>query len=293
MEHKGIDVSAHNGRIDWRRVRAAGIDFAMVRIGIGSRKNTPTPDKRWAENVEGALAAGLDAGAYLYSYALDEKAARQEAEFALRTIEPYRGRLTYPIAYDIEDKSQAGLGRATLTLMCAAFCGALAAAGWRPMVYANLDWLRNKLAIDSAAMDIWLAQWAVKPTYTGRTCIWQHSDKGRVDGIGGSVDMNIAYEDYPALVRRVGLNGFAPEEGAATVKPDVEPAAQRPMLRRGDRGDDVFYLQRRLIAEGYPCGPVDGAFGEKTEIAVTAYQRTNPSAADVIVGPKTWAALEM
>lgn len=190
---KGIDVSNHQGKIDWAAVANDGIKFAIIRAGIGSRKNTPKADERFLENITAAYENGIAVGAYLYSYALDAAAAMQEADFMLSMLYKTSVKMTYPIVFDIEDKTQGVLHKHTISNMCGAFCERIAANGYIPAIYANLDWMNRK--IDTIAKyDNWLAHWANKP---GRTCdIWQYSDKGKVSGISTNVDMNISYKDY-------------------------------------------------------------------------------------------------
>lgn len=217
----GIDVSVWQGSINWAKVKAAGVEFAMVRLGYGSRDGTACGvDKRFADNIEGALAAGVDVGVYFYSYALSAEAVRKEAAFVLEKLKPYAGRISYPVAFDIEDKSQQGLGKATLTSMVSTFCSAIEAGGYYAAYYCNLSWRNSYL--DGAALsrfDFWLAQWSSAPTSSLSFGIWQRSSSGSVDGITGNVDLDVAYKDYPAIIKGAGLNGFGPGSGSSGGKP--------------------------------------------------------------------------
>lgn len=275
MERKGIDVSKHQGIINWRQVAADGIQFAIVRVGYGSKQGTPTRDGKFAANIEGALAEGIHVGAYLYSYALDAANAKIEANFTLDEIAPYAGLLQYPVFYDIEDVSQKNLGIETISAMCEAYCNVIASAGWRPGVYASLDWVKNRInAAVFRKYDLWLAQWTKSPTYQGDIAIWQYSDSGRVSGISGNVDMNIAYLDY------------AEGETVAAVASPV-----RETLRRGSTGTAVAALQIALTALGYGL-KADSVFGALTEAAVKKFQAAKGLVSDGIVGAKTHAALD-
>lgn len=212
IQIKGIDVSKWQGAIDWPKVAGDGIKFAMIRLGYGSSNGTACGvDSYYQRNVEGALSNGIAVGCYFYSYALSVEAVKKEAAFVIQQLAKYKGRILYPIAYDIEDSTQAGLGKSVLTNMVTTFCSAMEAAGYYASFYCNTDWARNRL--DMAALsrfDYWLAQWASTPTYTGHAFnMWQSSDIGRVAGISGNVDMDTAFVDYEALIKKNKLNGYS------------------------------------------------------------------------------------
>lgn len=220
---KGIDVSKWQGSINWTQVKGAGISFVMMRLGRGKWNGQPCDyDIRFKDNIAGALAAGLGVGVYFYSYALSVADAKAEAEWVIKALEPYKGKLTYPVAFDLEDSSQAGLGKAVLSDMIVAFCGALEAAGYYVSLYSNLSWLTAKYdAAKIKQFDVWLAQWEVSaPTYSGSFGMWQHTSKGSVPGISGNVDLDVAYYDFPGIIRGKGLNGFG---AASTPEPSPSP----------------------------------------------------------------------
>jgi len=219
---KGVDVSKWQGSIDWARVARDGVKFAMVRLGYGSKDGTACGvDSYYQKNVEGALKNGIAVGCYFYSYALSVEAVKREAAFVIQQLAQYKGRILYPIAFDIEDNSQAGLGRNTLTAMVTAFCSALEAAGYYASFYCNLNWAKNMLDMSVLArFDFWLAQWASAPTYSGHGFnMWQSSSKGAVAGISGNVDMDTAFVDFEAVIKERGLNGYT---GAAP-QPEAKP----------------------------------------------------------------------
>lgn len=208
---KGIDVSKWQGTIDWAKVAGDGVKFAMIRLGYGGKNGAACGvDNFYQKNVEGALANGIAVGCYFYSYALTVEAVKKEAAFAIQQLAKYKGRILYPIAFDIEDSTQAGLGKQTLTNMVTAFCSALEAAGYYASFYCNADWARNRLDMQALArFDFWLAQWTATPTYTGHAFnMWQSSSKGRVAGISGDVDMDTAFVDYEAEIKKNKLNGY-------------------------------------------------------------------------------------
>jgi lysozyme len=207
MEIQGIDVSTFQGNVDWTAVKNAGIHFAIIRASYGWENVEKQTDARFYQNLAGAKAAGIDCGAYHYSYATTVADARKEAAFFQRVIKGHT--FEYPVAYDMEDRTQAALPRELLTDIAAAFCEAMEDAGYYVCIYTNLDWIRNHLDMDRLARyDVWLAQWNEKPTYEGNFGIWQYTSDGTVPGIRTRVDRDISYRDYPAIIKEAGLNGF-------------------------------------------------------------------------------------
>lgn len=201
---QGIDVSHHNGDINWTKVKNSGIKFAMIRTGYGIASDTQI-DKKFKQNIESAKTAGIDVGVYHYSYATSSSEAVKEAKFCLQIVADYE--LDYPVCYDIEDSSILKYNKQTKTDMCISFCDTIEMSGYYAMIYANPDWLNNHLYSDQLLnrYDLWLAQWETdKPSIT---CgIWQRSEKGKVDGINGYVDLDVAYKDYKSLIEKSGLN---------------------------------------------------------------------------------------
>ena len=178
--YKGIDVSKHQGKIDWQKVKSAGIQFAMLRAGYGRYANQK--DEQFEANYTGAKAVGIPVGAYHYSYAKTVEQAKAEAQTFLAWI---KGKtFEYPVAFDIEDKSQAGLGKQLISDMIRAFCETVEKAGYYVCVYANKDWLVNRIDEDcKQKYDTWLAEWrSDKPTYSGQYGMWQHTSDGSVSG---------------------------------------------------------------------------------------------------------------
>lgn len=221
---KGIDVSEWQGEINWSKVKSSGIKFAMIRLGFGSSEGTNCKlDACFHKNVTNAVKAGVDIGCYFYSYALSVEAAKKEAQFVVNVLSKYKGVFTYPIAFDIEDKSQENLGKTTLTNMVISFGEILEKAKYWCSVYCNLNWFNNKLD-DSKLIrfDHWVAQWSSSCSYSNKSVLgmWQYSATGRVNGIAGNVDLDIAYKDYPTLIRKNKLNGFTstPNKTAPTFK---------------------------------------------------------------------------
>lgn len=187
---KLIDVSVHQGNIDFKRVKAAGIVGVIIRAGYG--KNNI--DKRFKENIRHALAAGLKVGIYWFSYAYTTEMARKEAEYCLQAIKGYN--VTLPVFFDWEydsmsyaQKNGVKPTKNLITQMYGTFCKTIKKAGYKAGYYDNPDYLKNHVNQDELkGYYFWLAHYTSKRSMV---CdIWQYSDKGRVDGINGAVDMN-------------------------------------------------------------------------------------------------------
>ena len=206
MAVKGIDVSYAQGKIDWAKVKASGIAFAMIRACYGW-DNDSQIDRYFRANVQGCEEAGLPYGLYHYSYARTPEDAQKEARFFLRVIDGCRP--AYPVVLDLEDQSQQRLGKSILTGIAQTFLSAVEEAGYYAMLYANKYWLTGLLDRSRlAGYDVWLAQWSAAASYGGGYGMWQYSASGSVPGIDGPVDLDYAYRDYPHLVQSAGLNGW-------------------------------------------------------------------------------------
>ncbi len=195
----GIDVSKYQGDIDWKAVKASGVQFVIIRCAYrGYGTGVLVEDVKFKQNLAGAKAAGLDIGIYIFSQAINEVEAVEEASACLNYLNGMK--IKYPIFIDIETSGGNGSGRAdNLTVqqrtnVAIAFCETIKNAGYKPGVYANKNYLTNKM--DASKLNkyyIWLAQYAEKPTYAGEYDMWQYTSKGKVAGIEGNVDMNLSY----------------------------------------------------------------------------------------------------
>ena len=186
ITRKGIDVSEHNGDINWDKVKAAGIDFVILRCGYG-QDQTSQDDKKWLRNVEACERLGIPYGVYIYSYATNTTKASSEADHVLRLIQGHK--LSYPVYFDMEDTSTEN---SDLTAIAKTFCNKIQNAGYPVGVYASLSWWNSKLT-DTCFGNWyrWIASWsASKCNYNGDFALWQYSENGAVSGISGNVDMN-------------------------------------------------------------------------------------------------------
>lgn len=219
----GIDVSEHQGMIDWEKVKSDGVQFAMLRCGYGRYESQK--DARFEQNYADAKAAGVPVGAYLFSYAVDDDMALREAENCLSLIKGKR--FEYPITYDVELSSQAKLGKQKLTKMVDTFCNRVESEGYYVSLYTSLNFVRNYLDTDKLKRyDLWLAQWSEELSYTDGVGMWQYSSAGSVDGINGYVDLNKAYRNYPYIIRSAGLNGYSKFPCENTVVPSAGSAVR-------------------------------------------------------------------
>ena len=263
MALKGIDVSEHQGVIDWTKVAKDGVQFAIIRAGYG--RELSQKDKQFERNYAGAKAAGIKVGAYWYSYANSVERGEQEARTCLKVLEGKRFEL--PIFFDQEyEKSILALSNKTRTDIVLKFLETVKGAGHKVGLYSSTNFIATRIQANRlTTYPLWLAEYGSKLHYTGKVWAWQYTSKGRVNGIRGKVDCNHGY--------------FAQPQTGNT-----------DLLRKGDKGDDVKLLQHRLNLVGSQLTE-DGIWGVKTDQAVRNYQYKAGLTVDGIVGPKTQAAL--
>ncbi len=232
MQKKGIDISHHQGDIDFDALKG-NIDFAIVRTSYGAFYE----DRKYKENIKGLERIGVPYGLYHFSYATSVESAKKEAEGFINLIKNYKP--TYPVIIDIESSSQTKDVRSdTLSDIADVFCKMVEEKGYYVMIYANLDYFKNKLnASKLDKYDKWLAQWSSKPTYDKEFGIWQYSSKGNVSGINGNVDLDIAYKDYPSIIKKQGLNGYEDNTSNDSNNNDNETPGQveiNYVVKKGD-----------------------------------------------------------
>lgn len=198
----GIDVSNHNGEIDWNTVAEDGVDFVMLRIGYrgyGSKGLIGIDDSFYV-NYDNAKKAGLKIGVYFYSQAVNEEEAREEAHFVLDTLQERK--LDYPVAYDWEyvdyDEARTDLMTGEQITKCArAFCDEIRKSGNDAIIYFNRAVGYSEYDLSKLTdCDFWLAEYVNSPSFHYKYSIWQYSCDGQVNGINGKVDMNISVVDY-------------------------------------------------------------------------------------------------
>lgn len=190
----GIDVSEFQGSIDWAKVKAAGVRFAIIKTGYG----VSYVDPYFARNIKGALAQGIPVGAYHFSYALNAAGARNEAAKVIEILAPYKDKITLPVFFDFEyDTVRYGkdngvtLGREAFNAHAVAFCEAIKAAGYKAGVYYNLDYYNSMVDKSRVGKYVqWYAQYNSTADISGYD-IWQYTSTGSISGISGNVDTNI------------------------------------------------------------------------------------------------------
>lgn len=188
-EIKCIDVSEWQGKIDWKKVKAAGYSHAVLRAGFGRSKTQK--DAEFERNYKNAKSAGVKLGVYWYAYAVDKADAVKEAKACLEII---KGKvLELPVFYDMEENSMTALGRTVLTSMAEAFCDEIKKSGYECGVYSNPNWFTNYLDYKRlrSKYPIWLAQYYKEPQF--ECDMWQYTSQGKVQGISGDVDLNVIY----------------------------------------------------------------------------------------------------
>ena len=197
----GVDVSVHQDDIDWNEVKRAGIDFAMIRLGFrGYGTGEAQLDDNYRQNIDGARAAGLDAGVYFFSQAVTVDEALEEAQIVIDSLDGLD--VNYPVVYDWEiiydDTARTDdVPVDVLTDCCVAFCEAIRDAGYTPMIYQNKKTTMFKLDLERLTdYDFWLAEYNSEPTYYYDFTMWQYTSEGSVPGIEGDVDLNISFKDY-------------------------------------------------------------------------------------------------
>jgi lysozyme len=299
-EFRGIDVSHWQGAIDWARVKAAGIQFAIIKAG-GSDAGFYT-DPRWEENYREAKANGIAVGAYYFVGPACTSAEDGKAD-AERFLAQLKGKqFEYPVYMDVEATSASAKFGATEAAI--AFCRALESAGYFAGIYSSTySGFRDRMD-DSKLTPFthWVAQYASKCTYGGAYGIWQYSSSGRVNGINGNVDLDVSYQDYPSIIKAGGFNGYSKGSAAQPVTPvqphkSVDELAREVLTGRWGNGED---RKNRITTAGYDYAAVQAKVNEmlganqavyytvrsgdtlsaiavKYGTSVSAIQRLNPS----------------
>ena len=227
--YNGIDVSEHQKTIDWTKVKAAGVDFAIIRVaGRGYGSGSLYEDKYYKQNLQGAIDAGIKVGVYFFSQAVTVKEAEEEADYILSRISGYD--ITLPVIFDFEFgtgyrvnalKYKTTACKTAITNMCNAFCARVKSAGYNAMVYANLTTFNGYMypqKIISSGYDLWLAQYNTSAGLTYDYCCWQYTSSGKVSGISGNVDCNFWYDNGKYF------GGQTPEEPDPEPTPDPDPS---------------------------------------------------------------------
>lgn len=307
MSKKGIDVSEFQGKIDWGKVKNSGVEFAILRCGYGMDFSNQD-DVEYERNANECERLGIPYGVYLMSYANTVEKARSEAKHVLRLIEGRK--ISLGVWHDIEDNGTSGaINKESLTNIINTFCNTIKNAGHKVGVYANLNWLENKIEKTiKDNYDIWVAQYYSKCEYEGKYIMWQHTSSGKVNGISTNVDMNILYEDLPVINNNDNNNSKTNNSEIVKslqkalnkdyncglnidgiIGPLTTKAVNNNMVRNFTVGEFAKWVQERLIAKGYSLNEfgVDGRYGNESEKKVKEFQANCGIDVDGIVGINT------
>lgn len=202
VSKKGIDVSRFQGKIDWKSVKEAGVEYAFIRLGIrGYETGEIVLDESFEENVKGALKQDIDVGAYFFTQAVNEDEILEEADFVIENLADYP--INYPVVIDVEEVTSSKARTKELTAqertdLVIAFCEKIKEAGYTPMIYGNLKTFLLMLDITRLeTYEKWYAYYSTDEFYYPYDfSIWQYADNGKVSGIDADVDLNISFKDW-------------------------------------------------------------------------------------------------
>lgn len=269
MSLKGIDVSEHQGNINWNSVKPQ-INFAILRLGWIGNKNNHTLDEQFERNYSECKRLGIPVGVYLYNYCNCEDTARAGANWVLQQLQGKS--LELPIYIDMEDSSIAGLGKDKLTNICIAFNTTIEQSGFWAGVYANLNWYNNYLNKDTikSKYTTWIAHYTSGDNkYEGEYDIWQNSSSGKINGISGNVDTNYMYRD---LMSEIGNTKQVETKS-------IDQLAQEVINNQWGVGED---RKNRLTQAGYDYNAVQTKVNEL--LGVTSKKSNEEIAQEVING---------
>lgn len=250
MKIQGIDVSKWQGTsIDWNKVKASGIDFVIIRAGIGKAK-----DVCFDQNYKNATAAGLNVGVYWYGYAMSDAEARAEAAACISAIKGKQ--FAMPIYFDVEERNQLAKSMAFVSGIITAFCTEMENAGYFAGFYMSRSPLQYKVNDETLKrFAIWAAEYNTRLNYSGKYPVgmWQKSDKGKVAGINGNVDLDECYIDYPEIIKNGGFNGFSKGDAAAisdSVNTETQSSADVPEVKMAEyytiqKGDTLTDIAKK------------------------------------------------
>lgn len=270
----GIDVSKWQASINWPTVKSSGkVDFVIMKAGYGNQATQKDP--RFEENYNGCKVNNIPCGCYWYSYAMSVAEAEREADACLKAISGKQ--FEYPIYLDIEEAKQFRLGRQVVSNMVNAFCKKLEAAGYFVGVYSSKSHFDSYMNDDvKKKYTIWVAHYGVsKTTYSGPYDIWQKSDKGKIPGINGYVDLDECYRDFPTLIKSIGMNGYP-----KTVVEETNPESAEPKPEVKDDPKPVSEPEPAIE----PDPPMPKLYRRVKIICNALYVRTGPGTNNITVG---------
>lgn len=254
MATQGIDVSIWQGyNIDFNKVKAAGINFVILRAGFG--KYISQKDPTFEGNYKRAKAAGLNVGAYWYSYAQTEADAKQEAEVFMQAI---KGKaFEMPLYFDLEEHSQFNKGTAFCSKITEIFCGTLEKAGYFAGLYISRSPLQQYINSSTAKKyALWIAEYNSKCNYGGAFGMWQNTSTFRVNGTSGNIDHDYCYVDYPKIIKNGGFNGYPKPK--AEEKPKTETKTENKTQNTAAKPANEKTQTESKASTEYERGDVNG-----------------------------------
>lgn len=278
MQKFGIDISEYQKGFDFDRAIEEGVEFAIIRGADRFYK-----DSQFEYFYQQWNNRGIPMGVYHFSRCKTVAEAKEEATFFIQNVLQGKS-FSYPVYTDVETQAQRDVGKDQLTDTVIAYCEEIKKAGYKPGIYASLNFIENYLD-DTRLGDYekWIAQWSRQCDYKGKLGMWQFGGETnliRSNRVAGVVcDQNYVYVDYPGMPERDSGKG--------------RYVLELRVLKNGMSGEDVRALQLLLIGNGWNGGSwgADGNFGAQTAQAVTEYQRKQNLAVDGMAGPETMSAL--
>jgi lysozyme len=238
-----VDISSFNATssFDWNKLKASGVDGVIIRVGgTGTNKYKKIySDNSFLTHYKNAKAAGLEVGAYFFSYALTQEKALEEAQFTINVLKNNNCELTLPVFIDIEDYESDTQHRKAGTAVCNTvvntFCDTVKAAGYFPGIYCSLDYTRTVLSASVfEGRAVWIAHWANECSYTGEYHLWQYTENGTVTGYSGKIDVSKCYVDFPSLIAKGILTTNVSEATTYTVSDEMISFIGRDTINVGD-----------------------------------------------------------
>ncbi len=250
MAIKGIDVSEFQGSINWDKVKADGIKFAILKLANIYDYDTNYKDSKFDTNYKEAKKRGIKIGAYIYNYCNTVDTLKKGLEWAIGKLDGRK--LDLPLYLDMEDKDIQGETKASLTEQCNEFAKYVESKGYQAGVYANVNWLKNELNPNDfdKKISVWVAQYYKECQYTGKYDIWQYASNGKVSGISGNCDMNYLYNED--IIKESGST-------ENTDKKSVDELAQEVIDGKWGDGED---RKKKLEDAGYDYNAVQDRVNE-------------------------------
>lgn len=298
---KGIDVSKWQGDINWLKVKNDGVQFAILRAGYST-----TIDSKFIQNIEGCIKNNIPVGVYWFSYAYDNSTLKKEYEKCIEVLKPYKNKIKYPVFFDFEydslnyaKKKGVTINKNIVSNFTKTFLNQVEKEGYKVGVYTNLDFSKNYFNDDILnKYDVWIAQYNNTCSYKGKYTLWQYSEKGKVNGVNGNVDMNYCYKNYISNVNEslkliqqainTSYQAGLVVDGIWGVK--TESQIKIHYLKRTMKNEHVRVIQTLLKQIGYNIA-VDGSYGPATEKVVMDFQKQKGLKVDGYCGVETHKAI--